>query len=95
MDETVQDIALTFIQLKSQTNFSRSLCKILQEASIDTNSISRGGGTGGAGGALEPPIFLQIGKILLFSTPNISKSKEGDTKKSLAPPIFYTFHHPC
>ena len=52
-------------------------------------------GTGGAGGALAPPIFLQIGKILLFSTPNISKSKEGDTKKSLAPPIFYTFHHPC
>ena len=57
--------------------------------------IIRGGGTGGAGCAIAPPIFLEIGKVLVFSTPNISKSKEGDTpKKSLAPPIFHTFHHP-
>ena len=36
----------------------------------------RGGGIGGAGGAIAPPIFLEIGKILAFSTPNISISKE-------------------
>ena len=82
MDETVQDIALTFIQLKSQTNFSRSLYKFLQEASIDTNSISRGGGTGGAGGATAPPIFLKIGRILAFSTPNIFRSKGGALPKN-------------
>ena len=48
----------------------------------------RGAGTGGAGGAIAPPIFLEIAKIVGFSTPNISRSKEGDRpKKSLAPPI--------
>ena len=30
---------------------------------------------GGAGGAIAPPIFLEIGKILPFSTPNIPRSK--------------------
>ena len=34
--------------------------------------IYRAGGTGGAGGAIAPPIFLEIGKILAFSTCNIS-----------------------
>ena len=37
---------------------------------------------GSAGCALAPPIILEIGKILVFSTPNISKSKEGDKQKS-------------
>ena len=47
-----------------------------------------GAGTGGAGGAIAPPIFLEISKIVGLSTPNISRSKEGDRpKKSLAPPI--------
>ena len=32
----------------------------------------RGYGTGGAWGAIAPPIFLEIGKLLVFSTPNIS-----------------------
>ena len=37
-------------------------------------------------------IFLGIGEILAFSTPNTSRSKKGAAlKKSLAPPIFYTF----
>ena len=53
----------------------------------------RGAGTGGA---VAPPIFLEIGNILSFSTPNISRLKEGSVlKKSLAPPIFYTFRRPC
>ena len=55
----------------------------------------RGAGNGGAGGAIAPPIFLQIGKIPAFSTPNISRSKEGaPLKKSSAPPIFCTFRCP-
>ena len=33
----------------------------------------RAGGTGGAGGAIAPPIFLKIGERLAFSTPNISR----------------------
>ena len=54
-----------------------------------------GAGTWGAWGAIAPPIFLEIGKIVAFSTPNIFRSKEVTaTKKSLAPPIFYTFRHP-
>ena len=32
----------------------------------------RAGGTGGAGGAIAPPIFLKIGEKVAFSTPNIS-----------------------
>ena len=52
-------------------------------------------GTGGAGDAIAPTIFLEIGKIIAFSTPNISRSKEGaPLKKSSAPPIFYTFRRP-
>ena len=31
----------------------------------------RGGGTRGAGGAKAPLIFLKIGRILAFGTPNI------------------------
>ena len=42
---------------------------------------SRGDGTGGAGGAIAPPIVLEIGRILAFSTPNISELKEGATWK--------------
>ena len=38
----------------------------------------RGAGTGGA---IAPPIFLKTGKIVEFSTPNISRSKEGGTPK--------------
>ena len=32
----------------------------------------RAGGTGGAGGAIAPPIFLKIGGKVALSTPNIS-----------------------
>ena len=42
----------------------------------------RGGGTGGAGGAIAPPIFLEIGEIAAFSTPNISRLKEGAARRS-------------
>ena len=38
----------------------------------------RGAGTGGA---IEPPIFPKIGKILAFSTPNILRSNEGPAGK--------------
>ena len=31
---------------------------------------------------LAPPIFLEIGRISAFSTPNISELKEGAAKKS-------------
>ena len=34
--------------------------------------------------------------LLAFSTPNITRSKEGAVlKKSSAPPIFYAFSRPC
>ena len=40
-----------------------------------------------------PQYFL---KSLAFSTPNITRSKEGAVlKNSLAPPIFYAFSRPC
>ena len=42
----------------------------------------RGGGTGGAEGAIAPQIFLEIGDIVAFSTPNIFISKEGTIPKS-------------
>ena len=35
----------------------------------------RGAGTGGAGGAIAPPIFLEIGEIIAFSSPNNFRSK--------------------
>ena len=38
--------------------------------------ILRGAGTEGAGGAIATPIYPETGKILAFSTPNISISKE-------------------
>ena len=41
------------------------------------NMKFRGGGTGGAWGAITPPIFLEIDQMLAFSTPNISGLKEG------------------
>ena len=44
--------------------------------------MSRGGGSGGAGGAIALPIFLELGKIRGFSTPNISGLKKGDARKS-------------
>ena len=42
---------------------------------------SRGDGTGDAGGAIAPPIFLEIGRILAFSTLNIFGLKEDATRK--------------
>ena len=54
--------------------------------------IYRGRGTEGA---VAPPIFLEIDNVLEFSTPNLSRSKEGAAPKDTsAPPIFYTFRHP-
>ena len=38
------------------------------------------------------PIILGIGKLLAFTTPDISRLKEGAVlKKSPAPPTFYSF----
>ena len=50
----------------------------------------RGGGTGGAEGAIAPPISLEIGEIVAFSTPNNYFHIKGRcrTRKWLAPPIF-------
>ena len=41
----------------------------------------RGGGNGGAGGAIAPPISLEMGKIYAFSTPNIFGLKQGATRR--------------
>ena len=38
--------------------------------------ILRGAGTEGTCGAIAPPIYPETGKILAFSTPNVSRSKE-------------------
>ena len=55
----------------------------------------RGGGTRGAGGAKALLIFLKIGRILAFGTPNIHRTNRGASPKNLlAPPIFHTFCHP-
>ena len=35
--------------------------------------VIRAGGSGGAGGAIVPPIFLEIRKKVALSTPNISR----------------------
>ena len=37
----------------------------------------KSGGIGSAGGAIAPPIYFEIGEILAFSTPNISRMREG------------------
>ena len=39
--------------------------------------LTWGARTGGAGGAMAPPIFLEIGEIVAFITPDIFRSKEG------------------
>ena len=41
--------------------------------------IGRFNKDGGSGGAIAPPIFLERGEIVAFSTPNISRSMEGTT----------------
>ena len=46
-----------------------------------THQSFRGGGTGGAGDAIAPPIFLEIDKIKAFCIPNIFGLKEGATWK--------------
>ena len=46
------------------------------------NLYIRGAGTGVAGGAIAPPIFLEIGEIVEFSTSNISRLKEGTAPES-------------
>ena len=54
-----------------------------------------GTGTEGTESAIAPPIFLKIGKIVSFSTPNISRLKEGATpKKVISTPTFYNFRQP-
>ena len=45
--------------------------------------LCRGAGAGGAGGAIAPPIFLEIGEIVAFSTPNISRFKIGFAPKNV------------
>ena len=40
----------------------------------------------GTGGAMADPIFLEIGEILEFSTPNTSRSKEGAALKVISTP---------
>ena len=52
--------------------------------------VLRGGGTGGAGCAIAPPIFLEIGKISGFSTSNISGLKEGAARKSHKHPQYFS-----
>ena len=44
--------------------------------------LNRGAGSRGVGGAIAPLMFFEIGKILAFSTPNISRSKEGTAQES-------------
>ena len=47
---------------------------------------NRDGGTGGALGAVIAPLFLEMGEILAFSTPNISRSNKGVTQKVISTP---------
>ena len=56
--------------------------------------VHRGAGTEGA---IVPPIFHEISKILAFGTPNVSRSIEGSMPKNVnsTPNICNTFRHPC
>ena len=46
----------------------------------------RVGGTGIAGDAIAPPIFLEIRKKVAFSTPNISRLQELHAAKVISTP---------
>ena len=50
------------------------------------SSIGRAGGTGGAGGAKAPPMFLKIGEKLAFSTPNISRLVSNELQNVISTP---------
>ena len=48
--------------------------------------LNRFGGTGGAGGAIAPPIFLKIGGQLAFSTPNNSRLVPNGPRRVISTP---------
>ena len=57
------------------TRRNHQIEKLLFKNVVLISNNTRGAGTGGAGGAIAPPIFLEVGNIFAFSTPNISRSK--------------------
>ena len=80
--------ARTIVALKNSLVLPKPWPKRLQAKAADDEGFHscfwwcRGYGNGGAGGAIAPPIFLEIGEIYGFSTPNISGLKEGAASKS-------------
>ena len=55
-------------------------------AILSYDILARAGGTGGAGGAIAPPIFLKIGEKVAFSTPNISRLVLNAPQKVISTP---------
>ena len=53
--------------------------------------VYRGDGTGGAGGAIAPPIFLKIGKKVVFSTLNIPRMVLNALQKVISTPNIVHF----
>ena len=70
--------ARTIVALKNSLVLPKPWPKRLQAKAADDEGFHscfwwcRGGGIGGAGGAIAPPIFLEIRKKVEFSTPNVS-----------------------
>ena len=58
-------------------NTNRNLLKV---------TFNRVVGSGGAGGATAPPIFLDMRKKVAFSTPNISKVQEKRAQNFISTP---------
>ena len=80
---------LTKIVPKSGHCEKSSYLQLLHSTKDLRSSSSRGGGIGGA--AIAPPIRLEIGKILIFSTPKICRSNHHSIPQNVTntPNILY------
>ena len=60
------------IKFPSLKSLASSACNMLNESSDNANFYYMAGGCRGAGDGVTPPIFLEIRKKVVFSTPNVS-----------------------
>ena len=72
-------------------DFLKVLCHTASVAFPCRGFFKRAVGCGGAGGAIAPPIFLDMRKKVVFSTPIFLDYRFNMSQKSLAPPMFHTF----
>ena len=83
--------AYLYMDEKMKENLTRLILAGNGSVVEDFRWLNRAGGTGGAGGAIAPPIFLKIGEKVAFSTPNISRLVFNASQKELLPKMLYTF----